>query len=297
MSAKRNPVPAQPLDHAPASEDKALEREKLRAELDTVKLGNRKLESDLKSARLQKWLAFGTGAISAIVALAAHWADIKGIFVAKPTTTLAVTTTDKFLRDTAQVNIDDAIHVKLSEATALDVAPGSHHVNVIVGDEEVMASELIVKSGEARQLVLGDNILRKVHVVVSDQRSEVHAGESMELSVAASGTGYAWVFRSEPGNKCALAFPFHSDGRPLEINENLVGPQSRLTFPRPSSDGAILAPSAVGPASLYVVVTSINDPSQAVGIVGHYCDIGVTKAPEPDLKENWGMEKISFTVI
>lgn len=288
-----------PAPDSPAPDSSELEREKLRAEVEALKLSSEKLRQDLKSARLSKWIAVITGLASAVVAIASHWTDITAVFVPKPRTTLEITTDDEFLRSTAIVQVDESdrrVSLKFEDARSIELSPGPHKVTVIVGDAPVMSTDLVLASGESKRLQIDGDVLRKVHVAVSDKRREVHAGESMELTVTASGAGHVWIFRSEAAGKCSLAFPFHADGTVADPGENFIDPQRPVSFPRPGPHGALLAPTVLGPAKLYVIVTSIDDANQATGIVGHYCETSVARAAMPDPKDNWGMQVVAFTV-
>lgn len=259
-----------------------------------------KLQQEISSLRLHRWIAI-LGVVGAALGFTlSHLDAIRSIFVSPPVTRLRVTADDDFLRRSSRIVVSDSTRKNLAdyamqEDRSLIVQPGPAHVEVLVGDEIVLDQDVLLDPGETRVITVPSAVLRKIRVVVSGLEPKVHPTQPLLLDIKASGSGFVWLFQDDSPGRCELAFPVHGDGTDLRSDENAIDPDHDLSLPKPGI--TVTAPAHIGPSRMYVIVTSTQDASRARSIIANYCKLEATKALSAiDVKENWGMQVLSFEV-
>lgn len=263
-------------------------------------LEREKAELALRSQRLQNWLLIAAAVGSFAAFVFTNRAAIAGWFSSPAVTRIQVVSDDPFVRSTAIVRIAGAggehAQLALSERDAIEVRPGDQDLEVVVGDSVLLKTQVHAVEGTTRRVVIPEDAMRKIRVAVSDWPGTWHAQEAMLFKVTSSGTGYTWIFRSDDRTTCVLAFPFHADASEITPDEHFIEARQVQSFPRPGPHGTLSAPSQLGPAKLYVLVTSTNSVDLAKGIIANYCQLGVMKASGPDVNQNWGLQIVPFVV-
>lgn len=250
-----------------------------------------KLEQEVKTLRVQRWVLIIGAGITVLGFLITNLGAIKHLFVSDPEPAIAFRAQDPFVASEGVVTITKASAVtatfSLAKTQRAVVTPGQYHWEVTAGDEVVDYGDVLVNP--RTRMTVDVKAAAKIRVSVQGVPPRVHANELLQFTVAASGRGFLWVARSTAPKKCVLAFPYHPDGTSIAPDENTIAPDSSRPF-------SLAAPDERGNGTLWVLVTSTQDPALARSIFEHYCELEVAKAAGADVKENWGLQIVPLVV-
>lgn len=250
----------------------------------------KKLQEEIRSLRLQRFLLLLATLGSVISFIVANYANIVDILYPSPQ--ISVSISDPFLRANGVIEVqklnsgkwEKEISTSAKESEEWITLPeGSFKVRLLFNDEAFDAKQVQLRKGDSRIIKFEDMLNGVIKVKVKRKTQNILPNTPLQLEVASSGRGYIWVFDITPEKQLSLIYPDAGS----EPSTHEIFPESKYRIPDTRNFG-VFSGDAPGMERLLFLVTATPNESLALSIASNFSGSTTAKAQGGVVEVDWG---------